>query len=138
MAKDIFHLVVREILEDDGWTITHDPLTIKVGGVDVDIDLGAEKVIAAEKGEKKIAVEIKSFLSKSKIHDFYGAKGKYDVYEKALRTQGSDRELFLAIENNIYNTFFQRPLIKELVEEDHVSLFVFNPVAKNIVAWIKN
>ncbi len=32
MAKDIYHNVVKTALEKDGWTITNDPLTLKVGG----------------------------------------------------------------------------------------------------------
>ncbi len=27
-AKDIYHAHVRKALEGDGWTITHDPLTL--------------------------------------------------------------------------------------------------------------
>lgn len=52
--KDIFHDAVRHALEKDGWTITHDPLTLQVGGVDMYIDLGAERLIAAEKDGEKI------------------------------------------------------------------------------------
>nr|WP_283752496.1 element excision factor XisH family protein [Roseofilum acuticapitatum] len=29
-AKDVFHDTVRIALEKDGWTITHDPLFIKL------------------------------------------------------------------------------------------------------------
>ena len=46
-AKDIFHYEVRHALEKEGWTITHDPLFIRSGGVPFHIDLGAEKIIAA-------------------------------------------------------------------------------------------
>jgi hypothetical protein len=35
-----------------------------VGGVEMYVDLGAEKIIAAEKDGKKIAVEIKSFIGR--------------------------------------------------------------------------
>ena len=31
MAKDLYHTIVRKALEDDGWLITHDPLTLKYG-----------------------------------------------------------------------------------------------------------
>lgn len=78
MAKDLFHEDVKKALEADGWTITHDPYPLKAGGIAMEIDLAAVKVLAAEKGEKKIAVEVKSFLSKSKLYDFYVAKGQYD------------------------------------------------------------
>ena len=47
MSKlDIYHDAVRHALEKDGWTITHDPLTVSVGGRDVYVDLGL--VFAAE------------------------------------------------------------------------------------------
>lgn len=51
MAKDVFHYAVRKSLENEGWLITDDPLRIKAGGADMEIDLGAEKIIAAERGE---------------------------------------------------------------------------------------
>jgi len=50
-TKDVFHDAVRHALEKDGWQITNDPLIIQSGGIDFYIDLGAEKIIAAEKEE---------------------------------------------------------------------------------------
>jgi len=67
--KDRFHQTVRTALEKQGWTITHDPLPLKVGTLKLEVDLGAEKLIAAEKENQKIAVEVKSFLRASKITD---------------------------------------------------------------------
>lgn len=61
MAKDRFHQVVKTALTKDGWNITHDPIKIKVGGVEMEIYLGAERLLAAERGDEKIAVEIKIF-----------------------------------------------------------------------------
>jgi hypothetical protein len=55
-AKDVYHDVVKEALIKAGWTITHDPLVLWWGTVDVYVDLGAEKLLAAEKGADKIAV----------------------------------------------------------------------------------
>ncbi len=49
MAKDIYHNQVKNALVKDGWHITHDPLFVQFGGVDVYVDLGAEKIIGAEK-----------------------------------------------------------------------------------------
>jgi hypothetical protein len=79
MARDLFHQAVREALEADGWVITNDPLILKSGGLRMEIDLAAEQILAAERGTDYIAVEVKSFLSKSKLNDFYEAKGQYDV-----------------------------------------------------------
>lgn len=55
-AKDKFHDVVKIALEKDGWQITDDPLSISVGGVDMLIDLGAERLLAAERQGEKVAV----------------------------------------------------------------------------------
>jgi len=75
MTRDLFHNVVKNALIKDGWEITDDPLFLKVGGVELFIDLGAEKLIAAERNNEKIAVEIKSFISTSSLADFHLAIG---------------------------------------------------------------
>jgi hypothetical protein len=69
MAKDLFHDAVRNALIKDGWQITDDPFFLKVGGVEFYIDLGAEKLIAAERNNEKIAVEIKSFINPSSLRN---------------------------------------------------------------------
>lgn len=61
MAKDISYSTVKITSEKDGWTITGDPLTLKVGGRSAFVDLSAEKLFAAEKEGKRIAMEVKSF-----------------------------------------------------------------------------
>ncbi len=49
-AKDKFHDVVKVALEKDGWQITHDPLLLRIQGIaDMYVDLGAEKLIAADR-----------------------------------------------------------------------------------------
>ncbi|WP_442940851.1 element excision factor XisH family protein [Nostoc sp.] len=63
-AKDIFHNTVKTALEKDKWTITDEHLFIQVEDIDFYIDLTAERILAAEKTGKKIAVEIKSFLAR--------------------------------------------------------------------------
>ncbi len=65
MAKDFIHEIVKVALVADGWTITHDPYRLDTYNPAWEIDLGAEKIIAAEKGPEKIAVEAKSFLEVS-------------------------------------------------------------------------
>ncbi|MFM6001943.1 MAG: element excision factor XisH family protein, partial [Sphaerospermopsis kisseleviana] len=60
-AKDIYHDTFRKALEKDDWIITDDPLKLTWGKRDFFVDIGAKKLIAAQKGELKIAVKIKSF-----------------------------------------------------------------------------
>ena len=68
-VRDVYHTAVRNALVKDGWIITHDPYTFTFGLRNLFVDLGAEWPIAAEKGGRKIAVEIKSFGSPSEVHD---------------------------------------------------------------------
>jgi len=53
MARDLFHDLVRAGLEAEGWLITNDPYTVVVDDLKFQIDLAAERVIAAEKGQQK-------------------------------------------------------------------------------------
>jgi hypothetical protein len=75
MAKDIYPYQVRTALEKDGWIITDDPLTLQFGSRSVFVDLGAKKLLAAERDGQRIAVEIKSFVGKSLVKDWENAIG---------------------------------------------------------------
>ncbi len=55
--------------------------------VKVKIDLAAERLIAAERGEEKIAVEIKRFISPSPISDFHTALGQFLNYKIMLEVK---------------------------------------------------
>ena len=68
-AKDFYHDPVKNALVKDGWTITNDPLRLKWGVRELFVDLGLTKLIAAQKAEQKIAVEIKGFTNPSMIAD---------------------------------------------------------------------
>ena len=76
-AKDAYHAAVRKALEKEDWNITDDPLHLEFLDADLWVDLGAEKLIAAEREGRKIAVEIKSFLSASALSEFHKALGQY-------------------------------------------------------------
>jgi hypothetical protein len=96
-ARDIYHESVKKALIKNGWTITHDPLTLKWGVKDMYVDLGAEQFLAAEKGVHKIAVEVKSFVSPSEVQDLQNALGQYVLYHDILARTEPNRVLYLAI-----------------------------------------
>jgi hypothetical protein len=83
-ARDLYHDAVRTALIKDGWTITHDPYTITFGRRRVFVDLGAERMLAAERGDEKIAVEVKSFLGPSELRDIEHALGQFILYQALL------------------------------------------------------
>jgi len=135
-AKDAFHGIVRTALLKDGWRITHDPYPLQAGSLDLQIDLGAEKVIAAEREGRKIAVEIKSFLGPSKISQFYGALGQFITYRAALQDQEKERSLYLAVPSDVYERFFVMPFIQKLIGQNQVYLFVYNIKEEVIEQWL--
>ncbi len=72
MARDLFHNQVKSALLKDNWQITHDPFGVQISAaVKLQIDLGAENTIAAQRDYEKIAVEIKSFITDSDISEFH-------------------------------------------------------------------
>ena len=135
-ARDLFHDLVKTALEKEGWLVTHDPYHIDLGFVDFYIDLGAEKLLAAIKGNTKIAVEIKSFLASSTISNFHNAIGQFINYRIALEDNEPDRKLYLAIPLDIYKRFFQYPFIQKVLQRNQIPLIVYNPENKEIRQWI--
>lgn len=136
-AKDVFHYAVKNALIKEGWNITQDPLIIKIGTVAMQIDLGAEKVIAAEKGKQKIAVEIKSFMGDSDISTFHTALGQYLNYCQALEEQEPDRIVYLAIPLETYQDFFQLSFCQRALKRYQVKLMIYEPKQEKIKQWIK-
>ncbi len=136
MARDKFHDSVKRALIKEEWIITKDPLFLQFGGVDVYIDLGAEKLIAAEKDNQKIAVEIKSFLNISVISDFYTALGQFMSYRIILTEEEPDRVLYLAVPLDIYNSFFQLLFTRTAIENYQLKLIIYDYKNEVIVQWI--
>jgi hypothetical protein len=135
MAKDQFHDIVKTALQKAGWQITHDPLYINVADVEVYIDLGAERLLAAEKDGEKIAVEIKTFLNPSAISEFHTVLGQFLNYRLALKLEDSTRILYLAIPQEAWNTFFKREFAKLAIVEHQLKLVIFDVIQEVIVQW---
>ena len=137
-AKDIFHGQFVRALEKDGWTITDDPLTFRVMNTDLLIDIGAERLLGAERDSQRIAVEIKSFVGKSAVQDLKEAAGQFLLYEEALkRSPGNvDRILLLAVRLPIYISLFENGIGKILLESQRLQLVIFDAATEEIKQWI--
>ena len=136
MARDIFHFHVKEALVKDGWTITHDQWVLKGLTRKISIDLAAEKILVAERGTDKIAVEVKSFLGLSTLTDLYEALGKYEIYLEVLREKEPDRVLFVAMPITPYEDLVREPFIFNTLQRLDVKIIVFDIYEKVIVKWI--
>ncbi len=135
-AKDIYHNEVKNALIKDGWTITDDPYFIKYEDAELYADLAAEKPIAAERQGQKIVVEIKSFVGKSLMYDFHNALGQYIVYRKLIQLTEPEYKLYLAVDDVVYENFFQRKSVQAVINENHLLLIVVNTQKEEIRQWI--
>jgi hypothetical protein len=134
-AKDRFHEAVRHALEKDGWTITHDPLRLDFGQSDVYIDLGAERLIGAERGSERIAVEIKTFIERSQVRALESAVGQYVVYSALLAEEDPGRHLFLAVTEEASRTTLDTAMARAVLKRVEPAILTFDPDEEVIVEW---
>ncbi len=134
-AKDLYHDVVKNALIKDGWSITADPYFIKYEDAELYADLAAEKPIAAERQGQKIVVEIKSFVGKSLMYDFHSALGQYIVYRNLIQLTEPEYRLYLAIDELVYDTFFQRKSIQQIVKQNQLLLIIVDIKQEEIRKW---
>lgn len=136
-AKDFYHHQVKRALVKDGWRITDDPFQISLEGIDFDIDLAAEPLLAADKDGEKIAVEIKSFMGPSNVNEFHKAVGQFVDYYVALEILAPERVLYLAIPKYTYETFFQKTIVQKALKLIEAKILVYDPELEIIIKWIK-
>jgi XisH protein len=134
--KDTFHDIVRHALEKDGWIITHDPLLLGYELGNMYVDLGAEKVLAAEREGQKIAVEIKSFIRNSAVSEFHTALGQFISYRTLLAEQYPDYILYLAIPSDAYTSFFATKFAQTILSSYNLKLIVYKPEQEMIEQWL--
>ena len=141
MAKDVYHELVKRALIKEGWLITHDPYILEnksdIESIKYQIDLGAEKLISAERDNEKIAVEIKSFLQPSFANEFHSVLGKYLIYNQGLSELDMTRILYLAIPDYAETKIENYPFLQRVIESYKIKIFVYNIENETITTWIK-
>ncbi|MBR8827172.1 MAG: XisH family protein [Gomphosphaeria aponina SAG 52.96 = DSM 107014] len=137
-AKDIYHDAVKNALIKDGWRITADPYFLRYEESEIYADLLAEKALLVEKQNRTIVIEIKSFINPSPMRDFENALGQYILYRDILALNNHKYELYLAIRDTIFETFFQRKSIKTITQRHQINLIIFNNEREEITLWIKS
>ncbi len=135
-ARDKYHDAVKNALIKDSWTITADPYIIRYEDAELYADLAAEKPIAAERQGQKIVVEIKSFVGKSLMYDFHNALGQYIVYRNLIQLTEPEYKLYLAIDDIVYEEFFQRKSVQAVIAQNSLLLMVVDTEKEEIQQWI--
>lgn len=134
--RDIHYQVLKLALEREGWNVTDDPFFVKIGRKTAEIDLGAERIILAERATEKIAVEVKSFVGTSMITEFYKALGQFLMYQRALQTAEPERTLYLALPQAAYDELsadvFDFPNFEDLRHR----LIIYQPSENTTLTWI--
>ncbi len=97
--------------------------------------MGIEKLLGAEKGREKIAVEIKNFASASKVSEFHTALGQFINYRTALRLEEPERILYLAVPSAIYDDFFNLPFTQIILNKNHLIIIIYDVEKEKIISW---
>ncbi len=136
-AKDTYHDTVRNALIKDGWKITHDPYRMIWGSTRFFVDLAAEPLLAAEKENQKIAIEIKSFTGQSNMVDLEKALGQYILYRTIMQKVEPNRILYLAVSEKAVEEIFDEPVGRLITEKQSLKLIFFEPKSEVITRWIE-
>jgi hypothetical protein len=135
--RDTVRGAVRTALERDGWVITADPLVLPVGLHNLYVDLAAERVVAAQRGDEQIAVEIKSFRGRSEVADLEQALGQFVLYRGILHRSEPGRQMVLAVPRSAWTSLFESELGRTAREELSLVVVVFDPVREEVWQWFR-
>lgn len=134
--RDFFHTQIRIALEKDGWIITADPYKVIWEGKTFLPDLGAERVLAVERGAEKLAVEIKSFIGEFGV-EFYEALGQFDSYCFAIADFEPERKVVLAVTLDAYVLYFEQAYVARTIALKNIPVVVVDTDNQTVVKWIK-
>ena len=137
MARDLIHFQVRKALEKEGWEITADPFYLSIDGVRLEIDIEAQRLIMASKGNEKIYIEIKTFKKTSILYAFYEAYGQYAFYRDALSDKKINAPIYLAISLAVYNRIKKIPFLMKRIAQHKLNLLIIDTTKSKIIEWKK-
>jgi len=95
-------------------------------------------LVSAVKAQRKIVVEVKSFIGQSDIKDLEQAVGQYVIYRQILDKTVPDYKLYLAVTTNAFRNVFETELGTLLLVNQIIRVLVFEPKEEIITQWIPN
>lgn len=99
-------------------------------------DLGAERFLGAEKGDRKIAVEVKRFVGRSETRELEVTLGPFVLYGAALDEVEPYRTLYVAVRAEVYEDIFEEPVGRLVLRKSGLRLLVFDPDRREVQRWI--
>lgn len=139
MANDLIHDAVVQALKNDGWHILREHFSVRYEELEIRVDIAAERpaAVLAEKDGHRILVEIKTFGGRSFIKDLQNAVGQYTIYKNILALADLNYELFLAIDESVYEVAFQQKATSRIVQLNQLRMLIVDIDNQEIVRWIK-
>ena len=92
--------------------------------------------MTAEKGGRRIAVEVQTFAGPSNVRDLQQAVGQYGMCRHVLSRTEPDRELYMAVHEDVADGILAEPLGEAMLADFRVKLVVFDPNTGRVVRWI--
>lgn len=124
------HDAVRRALEKEGWTIVFDPLTMRLDGRFLYVDL------VAEKDGVQIAVEVKG--DALELSDLEKAVGQFVIYRHVIERKHGALQVWLALPLRAYNAIWTGAEAQDLRQNLGLNLLVFDAQKEEIIQWILN
>ncbi len=60
------------------------------------------------------------------------------IYRTFLKRLSPERELFLEIAHDIWQDFFSKPAVQDIIQDHQIALLVFEPNEERVVQWISH
>ena len=79
---------------------------------------------------------MKTFQGFSDVGDLEQAVGQHAIYRLMLEMQEPDRQLFLAVPEDAWNTLFAEPLGQAVYERMLDRVVRFDPQQERIIRWM--
>ncbi|MDJ1178219.1 element excision factor XisH family protein [Roseofilum sp. BLCC_M91] len=101
------------------------------------VDLGITgQFIGAERGNYRIAIEIKELRGKSPMVELEQAMGQYTLYRLLLAQVDPERSLYLAVSTQVYKELFQEPIGKLVIRDLPLNLLIVDVETVEVKQWI--
>lgn len=136
--QDPYYDLVRNALRQQGWRITHNPLPLRLPPRQrrsEQDEAVLDRILAAEKDERKIAVVVKSFIGHHDMADLHKALERLTFYRARLHVTELDRVLYLAVRQATYQAYVAGTATTQLLAHQPVLLMVFDPRTEAIIRW---
>ena len=132
--NDTNYPTIKRIIKKYGYSIFADPFTISFGGSNLEADLGIE-LLGAEKNNKRIVLELKSYTTKMLVPQYQRTFGQIAQYEFALARDKKPYDVYITIPVRIYRKMLNLGEYIPLLENKNIKYMVYNSTTGEIILW---